>query len=84
MTALPKYDAEMLYIEPWQDKKEAPYYRTNPDPGFEVKNYDWLPYKVGVEDCRACKDNFTLDDHAFAFVDAVPVRQRDDLDAERP
>ncbi|EMD58401.1 hypothetical protein COCSADRAFT_103874 [Bipolaris sorokiniana ND90Pr] len=69
MSALPKYDTEMLYIEPWQDKIEAPYYRTNPDPGFEVKNYDWIPYKVSVEDCRSAKESFTLNDHAFAFVD---------------
>jgi hypothetical protein len=69
MDSLPKYDVEMLYIEPWQGKKEAPYYRSNPDPGFEVKNYDWIPYKVGVEDCRSRKDSFTLDDHAFTFVD---------------
>ncbi|KAK8154312.1 hypothetical protein BKA80DRAFT_209766 [Phyllosticta citrichinensis] len=59
----------MLYIEPWQDKKEAPYYRTDPDPGFEVKNYDWNPNKVSVADCRPCKDKFTLDDDAFTFVD---------------
>lgn len=69
MAALPKYEAEMLYIEPWQDKKEAPYYRTNPDPGFETKNYDWIPYKVDVQDCRSCRDDFTLDDDAFTFVD---------------
>ncbi|KAI4908870.1 hypothetical protein J4E90_008607 [Alternaria incomplexa] len=69
MAALPSYEAEMLYIEPWQGKKEAPYYRTNPDPGFETKNYDWIPYKVDVQDCRSCRDDFTLDDHAFTFVD---------------
>ncbi|KAK7540283.1 hypothetical protein IWX49DRAFT_601252 [Phyllosticta citricarpa] len=69
MDTLHKYETEMLYIEPWQDKKEVPYYRTDPDPGFKVKNYDWNPYKVFVSDCRPVKDTFNLDDHAFTFVD---------------
>jgi len=76
MDSLPKYDVEMLYIEPWQEKQEAPYYRTSPDPGYETKNYDWIPYKAKVADCRTCKDSFTLDDHAFTFVD--------DADGGRP
>ncbi|CZT23694.1 uncharacterized protein RCC_09408 [Ramularia collo-cygni] len=69
MVSLPQYETEMLHIEPWADKKEAPYYRNDPDPGWEGQNYKWLPYNVQVSNCRDAKESFTLDDHAFTFVD---------------
>ena len=63
------YQIELLAIEPWNKKMEGPYYRTDPDPGFGVKNYEWLPYQAQVEDARPQRDAFDLDTHGFAFLD---------------
>ena len=57
----------MMFLEPWIKKKENPYYRTNPNTGFDIKNFDWLDYNVKVKDARPNMGSFTLDQHGFAF-----------------
>jgi hypothetical protein len=60
-------ETSMMFLEPWPTNKENPYYRTAPDEGFDVKNFEWLPYDVRVMDARPSMEKFNLDDHGFAF-----------------
>ncbi|KAF2106364.1 methyltransferase [Lophiotrema nucula] len=60
-------DTSMLFLEPWSTDRGNPYYRTDPDEGYDVKNFEWLPYKVKVQDARANMSKFNLDDNGFAF-----------------
>jgi hypothetical protein len=60
-------ETSMLFLEPWPTNKENPYYRTAPDEGFEVKNFEWLPYDVKIMDARPSMEKFNLNDHGFAF-----------------
>lgn len=60
-------DTSMLFLEPWSADRGSPYYRTDPDEGYDVKNFEWLPYKVHVQDARPRMSEFTLDDSGFAF-----------------
>ncbi|KAH7048239.1 methyltransferase [Macrophomina phaseolina] len=61
-------DTKMMFLEPWSTADRGnPFYRSDPDPGFDVKNFEWLSYPVSVTDARARMSSFTLDDHAFAF-----------------
>ncbi|MCJ1350344.1 MAG: hypothetical protein MMC33_000325 [Icmadophila ericetorum] len=69
MAVSPCYQVQMLAIEPWNKEREAPYHRSDPNPGFGIKNYEWLPYSVRVEDARSQRDSFDLDTHGFAFFD---------------
>ncbi|EKG22625.1 hypothetical protein MPH_00029 [Macrophomina phaseolina MS6] len=57
----------MMFLEPWTADRGNPYYRSDPDPGFDVKNFEWRPYPVTVTDARTAMSTFSLDDHAFAF-----------------
>jgi len=56
-----------MFLEPWATNRENPYYRSNPDPGFEVKNFEWLNFPVTVTDARPGVNKFSLDTHGFAF-----------------
>lgn len=60
-------ETSMMFLEPWPANKQNPYYRTTPDEGFEVKNFEWIPYDVKITDARPNMEKFTLDDHGFAF-----------------
>lgn len=66
-TTMATCETKMMFLEPWTADRGNPYYRSDPDPGFDVKNFEWLPYPVSVIDARPAMSTFTLDDHAFAF-----------------
>jgi len=68
----------MMFLEPWEGRNHNPYYRTSPDPGFDVKNFEWLNYDVKVKDARPTMEEFTLDEHGFAFR-ADPAGGSDDV-----
>lgn len=60
-------DTSMLFLEPWSADRGNPFYRTEPDEGYDVKNFEWLPYKVKVQDARPKMSEFNLNDNGFAF-----------------
>ncbi|KAK8157465.1 hypothetical protein IWX90DRAFT_480714 [Phyllosticta citrichinensis] len=58
--------ASMLFIAPMD---EEPFYRAQPDEGFESSNFSHVAHDVQVHDARPNKSVFELDKHGFAYVD---------------
>ncbi|KAI4641283.1 hypothetical protein J4E93_008162 [Alternaria ventricosa] len=48
---------------------EEPFYRSQPDKGFESCNFSYNAEKVQIHNARPAKDRFQLDTHGFAYVD---------------
>ncbi|EMD58412.1 hypothetical protein COCSADRAFT_103961 [Bipolaris sorokiniana ND90Pr] len=48
---------------------EEPFYRSQPDEGFESCNFSYNAEKVQVQDARPTKNQFSLDTHGFAHAD---------------
>ncbi|KAI1934187.1 hypothetical protein LOZ65_000100 [Ophidiomyces ophidiicola] len=63
------YTSVMRFIEPWADKKEIPFIRTNAAPGYDYMNFDWIDHNVKINDARPEKSSFSLDTHGFAYRD---------------
>lgn len=56
----------MLFMAPMA---EEPFYRSQPDEGFESCNFSYNAEKVQVQDARPTKNQFSLDTHGFAHAD---------------
>ncbi|CZT23692.1 uncharacterized protein RCC_09406 [Ramularia collo-cygni] len=46
-----------------------PYYRSQPDAGFDSCTFKYEPHEVQVHDARPEKNRFDLDTHGFAYAD---------------
>ena len=61
--------ATMTFIEPWDNNKGNPFYRSAPAPGFEAVNFKWVENDVIVTDARSTRDYFKLDRNGFTYLD---------------
>ncbi|RWA08683.1 hypothetical protein EKO27_g6418 [Xylaria grammica] len=60
----------MTFIEPWDEKtRGAPFYRSAASPGFESVNFKWVDNAVTISNARPFRDEFTLDQNGFAYMD---------------
>lgn len=78
-----KYPISLTFIEPWAAKKEVPYVRAQPDPGFSGRNFDMIDYNVNITDARPMKDQFKLDVNGFEFIEDAQSSTPELLDALR-
>ena len=61
---------KMTFLEPWDTAaKGNPYYRSAPAEGFDSTNFSWQEQIVTVTDARPSKHSFSLDHHAFQYID---------------
>ncbi|OJD30973.1 methyltransferase [Diplodia corticola] len=58
--------AKMQFMAPMA---EEPFYRSQPDQGFDSCNFSYAPQDVQVHDARPNKGTFELDKHGFAYAD---------------
>ncbi|KAG6988947.1 hypothetical protein G7Y79_00067g095620 [Physcia stellaris] len=62
-----KHECKLSYLEPWNPSRGEPFFRSEPDEGFESTNLNWVERTVTVTDARPNKSVFDLDHHGFAF-----------------
>ena len=62
-----KIVSQMSYLEPWDESKGEPFFRSAPDEGFESTNLNWIDHDVVITDARPIKSSFSLDVYGFAF-----------------
>lgn len=48
---------------------EEPFYRSQPDEGFDSCNFSYNLHQVQVQDARPTRNQFSLDTHGFAYAD---------------
>lgn len=77
------YTSVMRFIEPWSQNKELPFIRTNPEPGYNNMNFEWIDRPVQIRDTRYQKETFSLDQHGFAYTDDIEGATLEMLDVLR-
>jgi hypothetical protein len=83
-TLTQQVSSTMTFIEPWDQKtKGNPFYRSAPEPGFESVNFKWVDNTVTVSNARPLRDQFTLDQNGFAYIDDVDGLSEETLQAIR-
>lgn len=77
------YTSVVRFIEPWSQNKELPFIRTNPEPGYDYMNFEWIDRPVQINNSRGQKETFSLDKHGFAYTDDVEGCTQEMLDVLR-
>ena len=77
------YTSVMRFIEPWSQSKDLPFIRTNPQPGYDYMNFEWIDRPVQIKDSRGEKETFSLDKHGFAYTDDIEGATQEMLDVLR-
>ena len=77
------YTSQMSYLEPWDESRGEPFFRSAPDEGFATTNLTWVDHGVLVTDARPTIDSFSLDKQGFAFYKAEEALNSELLDALR-
>lgn len=69
-----QYPSKMSFLEPWDtSSRGSPFYRSAADAGFETINFKWEEHDLTVADARPNKSSFSINTHAFEFVDSPNV-----------
>jgi len=61
--------SNMSYLEPWDESRGNPFYRSSPAEGFESTNFKWVDHSVEITNARPTKSDFDINVHGFAYFD---------------